>query len=177
MFSDYPTRILYGKDDQLLIGQHQSSWLGRTFQSGWLVVTPHQSYHPAPVYPVQRMNDVVSIQDCQQTFYGSRRVARPWLNVLPQDAPSVLNGTHYRILVGISHNGHALQRIGHLSRGRGIGSGATLSRGQEIVDRAPACGVPSEGRGWVEHLSTLRLMACKVAMRANSTGHMFGGAR
>jgi hypothetical protein len=43
----------------------------------------NQSYHPAPLYSIKGMHDVVPIEDGQQTFHRSNRVARPRLNVFP----------------------------------------------------------------------------------------------
>jgi hypothetical protein len=58
------------------------------------------------------MHDVVPVEYGQETFYRSGSVARPGLNVFPQDAPSVLNGAHQRILVGIIHDGTQLHETG-----------------------------------------------------------------
>ena len=51
-----------------------------------------QPYHPAPLYSIKCMNDVVSIEYGQQPLHRSRWVTRRWLNVFPQNAPSVLYG-------------------------------------------------------------------------------------
>jgi len=59
----------------------------------------HQPYHPAPLYSIERENDLVPIEHSLQAFHRSLRVP----TVFPEDAPSVLNGANERILVGIIH--------------------------------------------------------------------------
>jgi hypothetical protein len=69
----------------------------------WEKWSVDQPYHPAPLYSIKRMNDVVPIKHGQQTFRRSRRVARSGLDVFPEDAPSVLDCAQERVLVGIIH--------------------------------------------------------------------------
>jgi hypothetical protein len=52
------------------------------------------SYHPAPLYSVKCMNEVVPIEYRQQPLHRPPGVTRSWLNVFAQDAPSVLNGAN-----------------------------------------------------------------------------------
>jgi hypothetical protein len=75
-------------------------------------VSLNQSDHPAPLYPVKGVHDVVPVEYGQEKFHRSGSVARPWLNIFPQDASSVLNGTNERILVGIIHGGTQFHRAG-----------------------------------------------------------------
>jgi hypothetical protein len=67
----------------------------------------HRPYHPAPLYSIERENDLVPIEHSLQTFHRSLRVPA----VFPQDAPGVLNGADERILVWIVHNGTQLYEI------------------------------------------------------------------
>jgi hypothetical protein len=57
-------------------------------------VSLNQSYHPAPLYSVKGEHDVVPVEYGQEMFHRSGSVARPALNIFPQDASSVLNGTN-----------------------------------------------------------------------------------
>jgi hypothetical protein len=67
-------------------------------------VSLNQSYHPAPLYSVKGMHDVVPVEYGQETFYRSGSVARPGLNVFPKDAPGVLDGAQDSLLVWIIHD-------------------------------------------------------------------------
>jgi hypothetical protein len=70
----------------------------------------NQSYHPAPLYSVKGVHDVVPVEHGQETFHRSGSVTRSWLSVFAQDAPSVLNGANDRILVGIVHGSTQLEK-------------------------------------------------------------------
>jgi hypothetical protein len=59
------------------------------------------------MHPIERVNEIVSIEYHQQTFNGSRRVARSWLDVFPKDAPRVPNGAQDGILVRAMHDANA----------------------------------------------------------------------
>ena len=61
-------------------------------------VSLNQSYHPAPLYSVKGMHDVLPVEYGQETFYRSGSVARPGLNVFPKDAPGVLDGAQEQSL-------------------------------------------------------------------------------
>jgi hypothetical protein len=67
-------------------------------------VSLNQSYHPAPLYSVKGMHDVLPVEYGQKTFYRSGSVARPGLNIFPQDASSVFKGSQNRLLVWIIHD-------------------------------------------------------------------------
>jgi hypothetical protein len=54
----------------------------------------NQSYHPAPLYSVKGVHDVVPVEYGQEMFHRSGSVARPGLNIFPKDASSILNGTN-----------------------------------------------------------------------------------
>jgi hypothetical protein len=54
----------------------------------------NQSYHPAPLHSIKGMHDVVPIEYGQEMFHRSGSVTRSWLNIFPQDASCVLNGTN-----------------------------------------------------------------------------------
>ena len=56
-------------------------------------VSLNQSYHPAPLYSVKGVHDVVPVEYGQEMFNRPGDVARPF-NIFPQDASSVLNGTN-----------------------------------------------------------------------------------
>jgi len=57
-------------------------------------VSPNQSYRPATLYSVKGVHDVVPVEYGQEIFHRSGSVARSGLNIFPQDASSVLNGTN-----------------------------------------------------------------------------------
>ena len=67
-------------------------------------VSLNQSYHPAPLYPVKGVHDVVPVEYGQEMFHRSGSVARPGINIFPQDAPGILNSTNDRVLVGTIHD-------------------------------------------------------------------------
>jgi hypothetical protein len=54
----------------------------------------NQPYHPVPLYSVKGVHDVVPVEYGQEMFHCSGSVAWPALNIFPQDASSVLNGTN-----------------------------------------------------------------------------------
>jgi hypothetical protein len=62
-----------------------------------------QSDHPAPLYSVKGVHYLGTIEHGKQAFHRSLRVAA----IFSQDAPSVLNGSNERILVGIVHASHS----------------------------------------------------------------------
>jgi hypothetical protein len=64
-------------------------------------VSLNQSYHPAPLYSVKGMHNVLPVECGQETFYRSGSVARPGLNVFPKDALGVLDGSQDSLLVSI----------------------------------------------------------------------------
>jgi hypothetical protein len=100
-----------------------------------------QSYHPPPLYPIERENDLVPIEHSLQTFHRSLRVPA----VFPQDASGVLNGANERILVGVIHNGsRKLDRNQDSSSGRWIRSGGALSQGRKVSDPSPVSGGPND---------------------------------
>jgi hypothetical protein len=57
-------------------------------------VSLNQSYHPAPLYSVKGVHDLVPVEYGKETFHRSGRVARPGLNIFPKDASRVLEGTN-----------------------------------------------------------------------------------
>ena len=57
-------------------------------------VSLNQSYRPATLYSVKGVHDVVPVEYGQEIFDRSGSVARPGLNILPQDASSILKGTN-----------------------------------------------------------------------------------
>jgi hypothetical protein len=57
-------------------------------------VSLNQSYHPAPLYSIKGVHNVVPVEYGQEMFHRSGSVALPGLNMFPQDASSVLNGTN-----------------------------------------------------------------------------------
>jgi hypothetical protein len=82
------------------------------------------------------MYHVVPIEHSQQAFHRPRRVALSRLNIFAKDAPSVLKGTHERIMVGTIHNRTQLllskPRIQNWSDG--IRSGDALSHPSPLSD-------------------------------------------
>lgn len=64
----------------------------------------NQPYHPAPLYPIERVHDVIPVKHRQEAIDRSDSIAGTGRNVLSQDTPGVLNGTNERILVGIIHD-------------------------------------------------------------------------
>jgi hypothetical protein len=57
-------------------------------------VSLNQSYRLATLYSVKGVHDVVPVEYGQEIFHRSGSVARPGLNIVPQDASSVLKGTN-----------------------------------------------------------------------------------
>jgi hypothetical protein len=57
------------------------------------------------------MQNVVPVEHREQTVHCSRRVTLAGLNVFPQDAPSILNGTNQRVLVGVIHDATQLLKL------------------------------------------------------------------
>ena len=57
-------------------------------------VSLNQSYRLATLYSVKGVHDVVPVEYGQEIFHRSGSVARSGLNIFPQDASSVLNGTN-----------------------------------------------------------------------------------
>jgi hypothetical protein len=70
-----------------------------------------QTYHPATFYPVEGVDDVIPIEDGQETVHGYYGVSRSRPNVFPKNAPRVLNGANERILVGIVHHQSKRSRV------------------------------------------------------------------
>jgi hypothetical protein len=57
-------------------------------------VSLNQSYHPAPLYSVKGVHDVVPVEHGQEMLHRSGSVARSGLNKFPKNASGVLNGTN-----------------------------------------------------------------------------------
>jgi hypothetical protein len=57
-------------------------------------ISLNQSNHPAPLYSVEGVHDVVPVKYGQEMFHRSGSVARPALKIFPKDVSSVLNGTN-----------------------------------------------------------------------------------
>jgi hypothetical protein len=106
----------------------------------------NQSYHPAPLYSVKGVHDVVPVEYGQEMFHRSGSVARPGRNIFPQDASSVLNRTNERILIGIIHDGVRFHR-GESSGGRWIRSGGALSQGSSVPRQLPPSPIMVLARG------------------------------
>jgi hypothetical protein len=85
MFCNHPGRVLEGKNDHLLIGQHWASL--------------NQSYRPAPIHAVKCVNDVAPVEHRKQMLHGSRRVPLSRLTVFPKDAPGVFEGAQKRLRI------------------------------------------------------------------------------
>jgi hypothetical protein len=83
-----------------------------------------QSDHPAPLYSVKGVHYLGTIEHGKQAFHRSLRVAA----IFSQDAPSVLNGSNERILVGIVHDSHS-PPLKDSREARPIRSGGALSHG------------------------------------------------
>jgi hypothetical protein len=71
----------------------------------------NKSYHPAPLYSIERVNDIISIEHSQQTLHRSRCIARTRLEVLAQNAPCVIKGANEGIMVGTIHERKATPQI------------------------------------------------------------------
>jgi hypothetical protein len=80
-----------------MLGVRDESGESAGFTPGGFIlglVSLNQSYHPAPLYSIKGMHDVVPVEYGQEMFHRSGSVARPGLNIFPKDASSVLNGTN-----------------------------------------------------------------------------------
>ena len=56
-----------------------------------------QSQRLVFIHPIERVNDIVSLEHREQTFNGSCRVVRPRLNVFPKDTPRVADRAQERL--------------------------------------------------------------------------------
>jgi hypothetical protein len=80
-----------------MLGVRDESGESAGFTPGGFIlglVSLNQSYHPAPLYSIKGMHDVVPVEYGQEMFHRSGSVARPGFNIFPKDASSVLNGTN-----------------------------------------------------------------------------------
>jgi hypothetical protein len=96
-----------------------------------------QSDNPAPLYSVKGVHYLGLIENGKQTFHRSLRVP----TVFSQDAPSVLNGSNERILVGIVHDSHSPPLRIQERPGRFVPA-ARCRMAQKIIDPSPASGGP-----------------------------------
>ena len=80
-----------------MLGVRDESGESAGFTPGGFIlglVSLNQSYHPAPLYSIKGMHDVVPVEYGQEMFQRSGSVTRPALKIFPKDASSVLNGTN-----------------------------------------------------------------------------------
>ena len=56
---------------------------------------------PAPFHSIERVDNLVSIENGYQPVHRFRSVARAECNVFPKDAPGILDGHQYYVLIGV----------------------------------------------------------------------------
>jgi hypothetical protein len=69
-----------------MLGVRDESGESAGFTPGGFIlglVSLNQSYHPAPLYSIKGMHDVVPVEYGQEMFHRSGSVARPGLNMFP----------------------------------------------------------------------------------------------
>jgi hypothetical protein len=70
---------------------------GRLAHSGWPLF--HKAKSPAPFQSIKRVDNLVSIENGYQPMHRARSVARAQCNVFPKDAPGILDGRQYDVLI------------------------------------------------------------------------------
>jgi hypothetical protein len=70
---------------------------GRFFKPGGPLF--HKAKSPAPFQSIKRVDNLVSIENGYQPMHRARSVARAQCNVFPKDAPGILDGRQYDVLI------------------------------------------------------------------------------
>jgi hypothetical protein len=63
----------------------------------------HKAEGPAPFQSIKGLDNLVSIENGYQPVHRARGVARAECNVFPKDAPGILDGCQYDVLIGGVH--------------------------------------------------------------------------
>jgi hypothetical protein len=70
---------------------------GRFFKPGGPLF--HKAKSPAPFHSIKSVDHLISIENSYQPVHRSRGVARAECNVFPKDAPGILDGRQYDVLI------------------------------------------------------------------------------
>jgi hypothetical protein len=59
----------------------------------------HKAKSPTPFHSINSMDNLFSVENGYQPVYRSRGVSRAECNVFPEDAPGILDGRQYDVLI------------------------------------------------------------------------------
>jgi hypothetical protein len=63
----------------------------------------HKAEGPAPFQSIKGVDNLLSIENGYQPVHRARSVARAECNVFPKDAPGILDGRQYDVLIRSVH--------------------------------------------------------------------------